>query len=237
MNDSLFQTELKQYFWLLTGKSMSADESAWNNLAKEVNTAYSSFLRDGDEDDIRFSKRQRPADDTKGSEGSQVLALAREVERKIRRLVEEGFPIETIETWLQNAVKLSRIKITANKRIILTDYDKEIVMRQLPKTLFLFFLKHPEGCRLKELSDHRNELLTIYRKLTNLDDQIQMEGSIDMLVDPLSNSFSEKCAAVKSAFLEALPERIANHYYIQGPQGGVKGISLDRTLVEWESER
>ena len=234
MNNSLFQTELKQYFWLLTGKSMSADESAWNNLVKEVNTAYSSFLRDGEEDDIRFSKRQRPADEIKDSEEPQVLSLAREVENKIRRLVEEGFPIETIETWLQNAVKLSRIKITANYRIILTDYDKEIVMRQLPKTLFLFFLKHPEGCRLKELSDHRNELLTIYRKLTNLDDQIQMEGSIDMLVDPLSNSFSEKCAAVKSAFLEALPERIANHYYIQGPQGGVKGISLDRTLVEWE---
>ena len=237
MNNSLFQTELKQYFWLLTGKSMSADESAWNNLVKEVNTAYSSFLRDGEEDDIRFSKRQRPADEIKDSEEPQVLSLAREVENKIRRLVEEGFPIETIETWLQNAVKLSRIKITANYRIILTDYDKEIVMRQLPKTLFLFFLKHPEGCRLKELSDHRDELLIIYRKLTNLDDQVQMESSIDSLVDPLSNSFSEKCAAVKSAFLEAIPDRIANHYYIQGPQGGVKGISLDRTLVVWESER
>lgn len=237
MNDSLFHTELLQYFCLLTGKNMPADESAWNNLVKEVDTACSSFLRDGGEDDIRFSKRQRPADDTKGSEGSQVLALAREVENKIRRLVEEGFPIETIENWLQNAVKLSRIRITANYRIILTDYDKEIVMRQLPKTLFLFFLKHPEGCRLKELSDHRNELLAIYRKLTNLDDQVQMESSIDSLVDPLSNSFSEKCTAVKSAFLEEIPDRIANHYYIQGPQGGVKGISLDRTLVEWESER
>ena len=237
MNDSLFHTELLQYFWLLTGKSMSADESAWNNLAKEVNAAYSSFLRDGGEDDIRFSKTQRSADDTKGSEGSQVLALAREVENKIRRLVEAGFPIETIENWLQNAVKLSHIKITSNYRIILTDYDKEIVMRQLPKTLFLFFLKHPEGCRLKELVDHRDELLAIYRKLTNLDDQMQIEDSIDMLVDPLSNSFSEKCAAVKSAFLEEIPDRVANHYYIQGPQGGVKGISLDRTLVEWESER
>lgn len=237
MNDSLFHTELLQYFCLLTGKNMPSDESALNNLVKEVNTASSSFLRDGGEDDIRFSKTQRSADEIKGSGGPQVQVLAREVERKIRRLVEAGFPIETIENWLQNAVKLSRIRITANYRIILTDYDKEIVMRQLPKTLFLFFLKHPEGCRLKELVDHRDELLAIYRKLTNLDDQVQMESSIDSLVDPLSNSFSEKCAAVKSAFLEELPERVANHYYIQGPQGGVKGISLDRTLVEWESEK
>lgn len=236
MNDSLFHTELLQYFYLLTDKNMPADGAAWNNLVKEVNTAYSSFLRDASEDDIRFSKAQRSGNEIKGAEEPRVQSLAREVERKIRRLVEAGFPIETIETWLQNAVKLSRIKITANYRIVLTDYDKEIVMRQLPKTLFLFFLKYPEGCRLKELIDHRGELLAIYLKLTNLDDRIQMESSIDSLVDPLSNSFSEKCAAVKFAFLEELPERVAIHYYIQGPQGGAKGISLDRALVEWEVE-
>jgi hypothetical protein len=236
MNDSLFHTELLQYFYLLTDKNMPADGVAWNNLVKEVNTAYSSFLRDGGEDDIRFSKAQRSGNVIKGAEEPGVQATAREVERKIRRLVEAGFPIETIETWLQNAVKLSRIKITANYRIILTDYDKEIEMRQLPKTLFLFFLKHPEGCRLKELIDHRDELLATYLKLTNLDNRIQMESSIDSLVDPLSNSFSEKCAAVKSAFLEEIPDRIANHYYIQGPQGGIKGISLDRALVDWEVE-
>lgn len=147
-----------------------------------------------------------------------------------------GYPIETIETWLQKAVKLSRVKVTADYRIFLTDYDKEIPMRQLPKTLFIFFLKHPEGCRLKDLGDYRNELLAIYRKLTISDDQAQVEASIDALVNPVGNSFSEKCAAVKMAFLKEIPERIAKNYFIQGPQGGLKGISLDRLLVEWETE-
>ena len=72
------------------------------------------------------------------------------------------------------------------------------------------------------------------RKLTISDDQVQVEASIDALVNPVGNSFSEKCAAVKYSFLKEIPERIARNYYIQGPQGGVKGISLDRKLVKWE---
>ena len=164
----------------------------------------------------------------------ELAKLASDVEAKIAELVMQDFPVEVIETWLQKAVKLSRVQITKDYRILLPDYNKEIKLRQLPKTLFLFFLKHPEGCRLKEISGHRDELLAIYRRLTNQDDEAQVLSSIDALTDPLSNSFSEKCAAVKLAFLKEIPERIAKNYYIQGPQGGAKGISLDRSLVEWE---
>lgn len=165
-----------------------------------------------------------------------IDTLAAEVESKIEKLLMNDFPVEVIETWLQKAVKLSRVEVTADWRILLPDYGKEVKLRQLPKALFIFFLRHPEGCRLKELSDHREELLAIYRKLTISDDQAQVEASIDALVNAQGNSFSEKCAAVKLAFLKEIPERIAKNYYIQGPQGGVKGISLDRKMVEWEAE-
>lgn len=194
---------------------------------------------------IRFSKVRHDKDeismlaDSAAEQGQynvdpEVEKLANEVEAKIANLIMQDFPVEVIETWLQKAVKLSRVKVTADYRIFLTDYDKEIKMRQLPKTLFLFFLRHPKGCRLKDLSDHRDELLDIYSKLTISDDQAQVEASIDALVDPLANSFSEKSAAIKLAFLKEIPERVAKNYYIQGPQGGVKSISLDRALVDWE---
>ena len=117
---------------------------------------------------------------------------------------------------------------------MLADYEKEIRIRQLPKTELLVFFRQRKGCRLKDLSDHRDELLDIYRKLTISDDQAQVEASIDALVNPVGNSFSEKCAAIKLAFLKEIPERVAKNYYIQGPQGGVKSISLDRALVDWE---
>ena len=256
MSNNLFHTELQQYLCLLTGKHAPVNDEAWDNLVEKVDSAYAAFLRDKGSDGIRFSKVLREFEaldldvEITGSpfladsasemkyghveEDDELESMAAEVEDKIQQLVKGGYPIETIETWLQKAVKLSRVKVTADCRIFLTDYDKEITMRQLPKTLFIFFLKDGKGCRLKDLGDHRNELLDIYRKLTISDDQAQVEASIDALVNPVGNSFSEKCAAVKYAFLKEIPERIARNYYIQGPQGGVKGISLDRKMVDWE---
>ena len=198
-----------------------------------------------EEANVRFSKRYRDADDMlslpdaldddmPGVEDDELRAQAREVHRLIEDLVMQDFPVEVIETWLQKAVKLSRLKVTADWRILLTDYGKEVKLRQLPKALFLWSLKHPEGSSLKRLQEHRDEILDIYRKLTISDDQAQVEASIDALVDPLANSFSEKCAAIKLAFLKEIPERVAKNYYIQGPQGGVKSIGLDRALVDWE---
>lgn len=208
--------------------------------------AYRELLPDiSVEDNVKFSKMFRDGDegiylgenwdiDCPDEISDELAGLARDTKKNIEDLILQDFPVEVIETWLQKAVKLSRVTITADYKILLPDYGKEIKMRQLPKALFLFFLRHPEGCRLKDLSDYKDELLAIYRKLTISDDQAQVEASIDALVNAQGNSFSEKCAAVKLAFLKEIPERIARNYYIQGPQGGVKGISLDRTLVEWE---
>lgn len=183
---------------------------------------------------VRFSKKKQQRDES--DEEDNIEDLADEVEEKIRQLVLKDFPVAVIETWLQEAVKLSRLKITSDYKIFLTDYNKEIRMRQLPKTLFLWMLKHEEGCRLKDLQDHRDELLDIYRKLTNLDDEERIQASIDALVNPMANSFSEKCAAVKLAFNREIAERIGKNYFIRGPQADVKRISLDRSLVDWEVE-
>ena len=182
--------------------------------------------------DIRFRKAGPP----EGPAGDDVQELAADVEAKIRQLLMHRFPVEVIETWLQTAAKPSRLLVTADHRILLSDYDTEIRLRQLPKALFLFFLRHEEGCRLKDLRDHREELLDIYWTLTNQEDARQVEKSIDSLVDPFSNSFNEKCSAIKSAFLSEISERYARYYYIQGPQGDVKRITLDRALVRWEDK-
>ena len=166
----------------------------------------------------------------------EMQKLAEDVEAKIALLVMGDFPVSVIEAWIQKAVKLSRLKITADWRIFLTDYDKEVKMRQLPKALFFFFLKHPEGCRVADLQDHKDELYAIYKKLTIHENIFSIKKRIKDLVNPFGNSYSEKSAAVKLAFKSEIADNIAQNYYIHGPQGGVKGISLERSLVDWEVE-
>lgn len=159
-----------------------------------------------------------------------------EVRNHIDALLMTGFPVEVIKSWLEDRVKLSRLCITRQFNIILVDYQIEVVMGPLPKAVFLFYLRHPEGVRFTHLQDYADELLYIYEHLGKSDDPVKMKASIDSLINPFNNSISEKCAAVKTAFRKKVNDDVAKHYYIRGAQGEKKGIALNRSLVEWECE-
>ena len=68
---------------------------------------------------------------------------------------QKGVDSYVIESLFRNREqKLSRLHITKDYRIILTDYDNiEIVMTPLPKALFLLYQKHPNGIMFSYLSD------------------------------------------------------------------------------------
>ena len=152
----------------------------------------------------------------------------------VRQLQLTGVPFEVITKLLEPQIKLSRVVITRRFRILLPDYDKEIKMGPLPKTLFLFFLKHDCEFMFSELMDYKEELLRIYEKVSNRDDKGKMQESIQRLTDPLDNSICEKCTAVRNAFLEEITYEISRNYFIEGKQGEPKRIHLNRNLVEWE---
>lgn len=61
----------------------------------------------------------------------------------------------------------------------------------LPKAVFVLFTRHPEGIRLKSISDHSDELINIYKKLKPGIDSIDIRKRISRLVEPYSNSINE----------------------------------------------
>ena len=160
--------------------------------------------------------------------------MAEDVRHAIEALLMTGFSKEIIKSWLKEDVKLSRLRVTRQYKILLVDYNIAIKMGPLPKTVFLFYLRHPEGVRFSYLQDHVKELMHIYERVSVNDDPQKMQESIAALTNPLSNSINEKCAAIKRAFLLQVNDDVAKNYYVTGMQGGAKGIILDRNLVEWE---
>lgn len=188
--------------------------------------------------DIRFRtvQPQTPPANSDTKFESEMIKAAAEVKKAIEALIMTGYPVEIIRSWLNETVKLSRVRITKQFKIILVDYQKEIKMGPLPKTVFLFYLRHPEGVRFSYLQDHIKELMHIYGRVSVNDDPQRMRESIHSLTNPLNNSICEKCAAIKKAFMLQMKNDIAQNYYVTGMQGGAKGITLDRNLVEWECE-
>lgn len=160
--------------------------------------------------------------------------LAQEAKEAIDKLLLSGFSAEVIKGWLDQKVKLSRIRITKRNKILLVDYDIEVKMGPLPKTVFLFFLRHPEGMRFVDLQDYKQEIYDIYSRLAVSDDLDKIKRSVDLLTNPFDNSINEKCTMIKYAFQKVVKDDIASNYYVSGKQGHTMKIPLDRTLVEWE---
>ncbi|MBR6865216.1 MAG: hypothetical protein IKM75_10185 [Bacteroidales bacterium] len=128
-----------------------------------------------------------------------------------------------------------RIRITKDCRILLPDrFDTEIRLRPLVKTVFLLFLRHPEGIRFGDLPAYRNELLGLYRSITRRAGGPEIEASIDRLIDPGDNSIHEKAANLAAALSKYFPPDRLPAYTLTGKAGTPKRIRLDRSLVEWE---
>jgi hypothetical protein len=71
----------------------------------------------------------------------------------------------------------------------------------------------------------------IYGKISSLGSLDEMKGRIDDMVDVTKSSAFEKISKIKAAFVKAIGEELAKSYYIQGGNGEVKRVELDRGLV------
>ena len=157
-----------------------------------------------------------------GLEAAELLAL---IEKAQERLKE----IECIE-----AAEPVDLFIDKSFVIRLGGADGSILaLRPLVKTLFILFLKHPEGILLKQRDCYRKELEDIYSTINPNTDRDDVKARIARLVDLQDNSFSEKASVLNARLEELLPNGIAGQYQIQGYNGHPRKIRLNPLLVHW----
>lgn len=134
----------------------------------------------------------------------------------------------------KNAIKVSRLTITNDCNILLSDYQREVKMEPIVKAVYLLFLNHPEGIVFKHLPDYRQELVENYQKIKPLGLTERAIRSIEDVTNPLLNSINEKCSRVRAAFQSEVDPTLLEQYIIIGKSGEAKKISLPRDLVVWE---
>ncbi len=185
-----------------------------------------------DEDLRRYSQIEEPTvPDLELDEQTKALIAEIEVLRRKYKITIDDLE----EVLLIYRVKLSRLHITEKKAVVLEDFgQREVKMDTLTKAVFFLYLRHPEGIRYKELSDYQQELEGIYSSITGREDLDSIRKSVADLCDPLNNSINEKVSKVKKAFRDAVDDRVARFYYIDGKKGTAKRIALDRDYVIWK---
>lgn len=161
-----------------------------------------------------------------------IEKLSDEIRAKVKELRSYGVSEYIIQSLFKEKQKLSRLVITSDYKIMLPDYDNmEIKMEPLPKSIYILFLRHPEGIRFKELPQFRDEVAEIYMDITKRLDLDAIYKSIDTVLDPTKNSINEKCSRIREAFISRFDDRLAKNYYITGTAGSSKGIGLSQELI------
>lgn len=163
------------------------------------------------------------------------LTLLEDMDVRVQKLRAKGLNEWTFRGLFKTKAQLSRLVITKDFRIMLPEYnDIEVKMEPLVKAVYLLFLKHPEGIMFKELTDYREELLDIYKRLKPMGLNKRTIQSIEDVTNPLLNSINEKCARIRSAFIKEFDEGLAKNYFVSGERGEAKKIVLPRDLIVWE---
>ena len=176
---------------------------------------------------------------TKNTQGNELKKdncslLMEEVKQRLQILKDYGMSETEIVSRLHTIQPLSKMIIGRNCRIYLGDERKEVHMEPLVKSVYLLFLKHPEGINFKDLPDYRYELTRIYDKVRPWGLTDRALQSIEDVTNPLLNSINEKCARIRRTFITMLDSSVAEQYSIKGPRGKNKSIALPRELVTWE---
>ena len=154
-----------------------------------------------------------------------LLALMEKVQERLHELkVTEIVPRNPVELYIDKRYDIRMGG--ADGRIL--------ALRPLVKTLFILFLKHPEGILLKQRDAYRKELEQIYSAISPNTPKEDIKTRIARLVDLQDNSFSEKASVLNARLEELLPKSIASNYQIQGYNGHPRTIHLDPLLVHWE---
>ena len=131
-------------------------------------------------------------------------------------------------------VKPVQIKLNEKNKIVLPDLNnQEIRLNPLFKTLYLFFLKHQEGIRLKDMIYYKAELMSLYKKLSVIDESVaEMDAKIADMVNPHSGSFSQKKAKINKIIRDLLGEPLAGFYGIDGQPGEAFKINIPQNLID-----
>lgn len=202
------------------GGYFSSIKRKMKEVSDDVETLTNDFLNDIED--------EQP--ETLTQEDEQLL---REIQERIEKLHHSGIRQLLIEQMVRMTVEPSALQVAPDARILLTDYHKEVQMLPIDKVVYIFYLRHPEGISIKNLADHKEELMVLYaRVLGKAELTDKQKASVERLCDPWDNSINEKLSRIRKSFCAEVHESVANSYVVQGSRGEDRYIPLDEEFIE-----
>jgi hypothetical protein len=105
----------------------------------------------------------------------------------------------------------------------------------LEKTVYHFFLGHPEGVFASEISEYEYEIKELYNQYSTISDFQKHNKYIGDLLSPMTNSMQEKLSKIRKKFKDVLgPYNYVDYVVRKDEVDGKYKVGLDRGLIKTE---
>lgn len=149
-------------------------------------------------------------------------------------------PKELMAELLQGKVVVGqpgRLLVNGDMKIVLPEYDEmEIEMPAMCRTLYILFMKLRKqggGVVLKNMDEHRDEILAIYALVKPGANEKRVKQSVENLCDPLSDSLNQTISRINRCVKNVITDAdLVKRYTVTGKKGELYSIALDPQYLE-----
>lgn len=230
----------------------------WDTILNEINSfTFGNFS----DDELNFQPNINEDDDSiEKDEEFKFHQKLKEAEEEIDKQIEflktnnlefiiakvllKHYPKEIFEDLIISSDGIinsnlpSPLLITKNNKLWLKEFDMEIKLPPIQKTLYILFLKYPFGIFIKSINSYKKEMYEIYQILHNRSDKEMVDESIERLCNPFDNSLNEKCSKINATLYKLFDKSISQDYCITGKRGEAKYIPIvKKNLVIWDNDK
>lgn len=142
----------------------------------------------------------------------------------------KGITDKEIDTILSQQQKPGRAYINSRGMLVLPDEDGvQIKLTPMERTLYILFLRYPEGINADELWRYWDELCNIYGSQMIYDDRSLIEDAVEGICDEEKVTWYTNVSRIKRKITDRLGKRAAEQYIIRRGKDGL--YRIDAKLI------
>ncbi len=224
-------------------------EDVINDKSVFIRDTYLDYFDEGADTSQQESLAEKVEKETKEEyedEEKEILDIEREKDAALQAIQAQildyvtkyqANPSQLMQTLIEGKFiignKLSPLVINNDMKIVLPHYNEvEVKMPAMLRSIYILFLKHPEGIALRDIADYRADLENIYAVVMPGRNEEKAQATINNLFDPTSNTLNEYLSKIKRCFKSCIiDDELADKYCITGKRGEPYRINLNPALI------